>query len=141
MTSGQVSGQDIVAAAPIETIPLYIKAGSIVPMGPYLQYATEKPAGPLEIRVYTGSDVEFILYEDENDTYNYEQGKYSTIALTWNEAAKTLTIGDRKGDFPGVLKDRTFNIVWVNTKNGIGVEPSKRFNTVLYKGKTLTIKK
>jgi alpha-D-xyloside xylohydrolase len=134
-------GQTIDAAAPIETIPLYIKAGSIVPMGPYLQYATEKAADPLEIRVYTGANAEFVLYEDENDTYNYEQGKYSTIALNWDEAQKTLTIGNRQGDFPGMLRDRTFRIVWVNSKNGTGIEPARQAETVQYSGKEQKIHK
>jgi alpha-D-xyloside xylohydrolase len=134
-------GQTIDASAPIETIPLYIKAGSIVPMGPYLQYATEKAADPLEIRIYTGADAEFVLYEDENDTYNYEQGKYSTITMNWNEAAKTLTIGNRNGDFPGMLNDRTLNIVWVGAKNGKGIEPAKQAQEVHYSGKELKITK
>lgn len=132
-------GQTIDAAAPIETIPLFVRAGSIVPMGPYLQYATEKPADPLEIRVYKGADAEFVLYEDENDTYNYEQGNYSTISMSWNEAKKTLTIDNRQGDFPGMLKDRTFRIVLVSTKNGIGIEPAKQAETVQYSGKELTV--
>jgi alpha-D-xyloside xylohydrolase len=134
-------GQTIDAASPIETIPLYIKAGSIVPMGPYLQYATEKAADPLEIRVYPGANAEFVLYEDENDTYNYEQGKYSTIGISWNETEKTLTIGNRQGDFPGMLKDRTLRIVWVNSKNGTGIEPAKQAETVQYSGKEIKIKK
>jgi alpha-D-xyloside xylohydrolase len=134
-------GQTINAAAPIETLPLYIKAGSIVPMGPYLQYATEKAADPIEIRVYTGANAEFVLYEDENDTYNYEQGKFATIAMNWNEATKTFTIKDRKGEFPGVLKNRTFNIVWVNATNGIGVEPALKAQSIKYTGKEISIKK
>jgi len=134
-------GQTIDAAAPIETLPLYIKAGSIVPMGPYLQYATEKVADPIEIRVYTGADADFVLYEDENDTYNYEQGKFSTIALNWNEASKTLTIKDRKGEFPGMLKDRTFRIVYVTTTNGKGIEPAAKAQTVKYSGQEISIKK
>lgn len=134
-------GQTIDAAAPIETIPLYIKAGSIVPMGPYLQYATEKVADPIELRIYTGADAEFVIYEDENDTYNYEQGKYATIALSWNEAEKTLTIKDRKGNFPGMLEKRTFHVVWVNGKNGSGIEPSKQFEAVEYSGKEIKVKK
>jgi alpha-D-xyloside xylohydrolase len=134
-------GQTIDAVAPIETLPLYIRAGSIVPMGPYLQYATEKAADPLEIRVYTGASTSFLLYEDENDTYNYETGKYATFAINWDEAGQTLTIGDRKGDFPGMLKDRTFRIVWVNSKNGIGIEPAKNAVTVDYKGKEIKVKK
>jgi alpha-D-xyloside xylohydrolase len=132
-------GQTIDASAPIETIPLYIKAGSIVPMGPYLQYATEKPSDPLEVRIYTGADAEFVLYEDENDTYNYEKGKYSTITINWNEAAKTLTIGNRNGDFPGMLNDRKLNIVWVSAKNGKGIEPAKQAQEVHYSGKELKI--
>jgi alpha-D-xyloside xylohydrolase len=134
-------GQTIDAAAPIEIIPLYIKAGSILPMGPYLQYATEKVADPIEIRVYTGADATFALYEDENDTYNYEQGKYSTIQMNWNEKSKTFTISERKGDFPGMLKDRTFQIVWVTDKNGTGIAPAKKAETVNYSGKEVRIKK
>lgn len=134
-------GKSIEAAAPIETLPLYIKAGSIVPMGPYLQYATEKAADPIEIRIYTGSNAEFILYEDENDTYNYEQGKYSTITMNWNESEKTFTIKDRKGEFPGMLKDRTFKIVWVNTSNGTGIAPATKAETVNYSGQEVVIKK
>jgi alpha-D-xyloside xylohydrolase len=134
-------GQTIDAAAPIETIPLYIKAGSIVPMGPYLQYATEKAADPIELRVYPGANAEFVLYEDENDNYNYEQGKYSTIAINWNEAEKALTINNRKGEFPGMLKDRTFRVVFVGGKNGVGIEPAKQAQEVTYSGKEVKIKK
>jgi alpha-D-xyloside xylohydrolase len=132
-------GQTIDAAAPIETIPLFVRAGSIVPMGPYLQYATEKPADPVELRIYPGSDAGFVLYEDENDTYNYEQGKYSTISFEWNDASGILSIGSRKGDFPGMLKDRTFRIVRVTSKNGTGVEPAKQAVTVQYSGKELSV--
>ena len=132
-------GQTIDADAPIETIPLFIRAGSIIPMGPYLQYATEKNADPLEIRIYAGADAEFLLYEDENDSYNYETGKYSTIVMKWNEEGKSLTIGNRKGDFPGILKNRTFRIVWVNNENGIGLEPALQAKVVQYSGKEMTI--
>jgi alpha-D-xyloside xylohydrolase len=134
-------GQTIEAGAAIETLPLYIKAGSIVPMGPYLQYATEKVADPIELRVYTGADADFVLYEDENDTYNYTKGNYLTIAINWNEASKTLTIKDRKGEFPGMLKDRSFRVVWVTPKNGNGVEPAKTAETVQYSGKEVSITK
>jgi alpha-D-xyloside xylohydrolase len=134
-------GQTIDAAAPIETIPLYVKAGSIIPMGPYLQYATEKAADPIEIRIYTGANAEFVLYEDENDTYNYELGKYSTIGMSWDETGKTFTIKDRNGNFPGMLENRTFNIVWVNGKNGTGTEPAKQSEAVQYSGKEIKIKK
>jgi alpha-D-xyloside xylohydrolase len=134
-------GQTLEAVAPMETLPLYIKAGSIVPLGPYLQYATEKPADPVELRVYTGADAEFVLYEDENDTYSYEQGKYATIAIAWNETDKTLTIKDRLGEFPGMLKERTFRIAWVTPKNGTGIEPAKQAVEVHYSGKEVKIRK
>ncbi len=133
-------GQTIDAAAPIETIPLYVKAGSIVPMGPYLQYATEKAADPVEIRIYTGADAKFVLYEDENDTYNYESGKYTTIDMNWNEAEKTFTVKARNGEFPGMMEKRTFNIVWVKNNNGNGIEPAKKAEIIQYTGKEIKIK-
>jgi alpha-D-xyloside xylohydrolase len=110
-------------------------------MGPYLQYATEKVADPVEIRVYSGANADFVLYEDENDTYNYESGKNATIAMNWNETEKVFTIGERKGEFPGMPGKRTFNIVWVNTKNGTGIEPSKQSKMIQYTGETISIKK
>jgi alpha-D-xyloside xylohydrolase len=133
-------GQTIDAAAPIETIPLYVKAGSIVPMGPYLQYATEKAADPVEIRIYTGADAKFVLYEDENDTYNYESGKYTTIDMNWNEAEKTFTVKARNGEFSGMMEKRTFNIVWVKNNNGNGIEPAKKAEIIQYTGKEIKIK-
>jgi alpha-D-xyloside xylohydrolase len=133
-------GKSIDAKATIETMPLYIKAGSIVPMGPYLQYANEKPADPIELRVYAGADADFVIYEDENDNYNYEKGKFATIPLHWNEAAKTLTIGNRQGEFAGMVKDRTFRVVLVNAKNGIGIEPAKTAKTVQYNGAEVSVK-
>ena len=102
--SGRCSG-------PIETLPLFVRPGSIVPMGPFLQYSNEKPADPIELRIYAGANGTFTLYEDEGDTYRYEKGAYATIPFTWDDAAKTLTIGARKGEFPGMLKERTFNVV------------------------------
>ena len=133
-------GQTIIAPAPVETIPLYIKAGSIVPMGPFLQYATEKPADPLEIRIYPGADGTFVLYEDENNNYNYEKGLFSTISFRWNDANHQLTIDKRKGKFPGMPEKRTFMIVLVNKNKGTGTgiteNPDK---TVQYSGDTQTI--
>ena len=83
-------------------------------MGPFLQYSSEKPADPIELRIYPGANGYFTLYEDEGDNYNYEKGKYATIPISWNDAKHTLEIGKRAGDFPGMLKERTFNIVWVS---------------------------
>ncbi|NOX65888.1 MAG: DUF5110 domain-containing protein, partial [Chlorobi bacterium] len=135
-------GQTIKVPAPIGEIPLLIKAGSIIPMGPYLQFSNEKPADPIELRIYTGADAEFVLYEDENDNYNYEKGIYATIPINWNEKEQTFTIGKRVGEFPGMLKERTFNIVWVGEGHGVGVEPEVNIDKVIkYSGDKIIIKK
>jgi alpha-D-xyloside xylohydrolase len=135
------AGQRIEAAAPIETLPLFIRPGSIVPMGPYLQYSNEKPADPIELRVYCGADGSFTLYEDEGDSYRYEKGVYATISFAWDDAAKRLTIGPRKGEFPGMLKERTFNVVLVKDKHGNGVEPVETPNQVVkYDGTEVKVK-
>ncbi len=133
-------GQTIKSPAPIEIMPLYVRAGSIVPMGPFLQYATEKPADPIELRIYPGTDGKFELYEDENDNYNYEKGKFSVIPISWNDKEKTMTIGERKGEFNGMLKERIFNIVIVSQTNGIGIDISKSFKTIKYSGTSSTMK-
>jgi len=137
----QNGGQTIIAQAPIETIPLYVKAGSIIPMGGFLQYATEKPADVIELRIYPGADGKFVLYEDENDTYNYENGQFATIEFQWNDKAKTLNIGERKGTFKGMLTERKFNVVIVKANVGTGVEISTQINkTVNYSGNKVEVK-
>ncbi|HKM94545.1 MAG TPA: TIM-barrel domain-containing protein [Prolixibacteraceae bacterium] len=134
-------GQTIKKESPIDIIPLYIKSGSILPFGPKVQYAEEKKWDDLEIRIYEGSDGEFTLYEDENDNYNYEKGKYSTITFKWNDAKKTLTIEDRKGSFPGILKKRKFNIVRVLKNKAVGIDPIHQFDkSIVYEGKKIIIK-
>ena len=134
-------GQEIEKAAPIDIIPLYVKAGTILPFGPKVQYAAEKKWDKLEIRIYEGTNGEFTLYEDENDNYNYEKGVCSTIQMKWNDQTKTLNIGECKGSFPGMLKNRTFNIVLVNKQNGTGVTVAAKFNkTVTYNGKEKAVK-
>ncbi|MBN1182776.1 MAG: DUF5110 domain-containing protein [Bacteroidales bacterium] len=128
-------GQKIVADAPIETMPLFVKAGSIVPMGPFIQYTTEKPADPIELRIYPGADGSFTLYEDENDNYNYEKGIYATIQFKWDDAKKELIMEDRKGEFPGMLKERTINIVLVKEGVGNGLDISARVDkAIIYNG-------
>jgi alpha-D-xyloside xylohydrolase len=107
--------------APLSSIPILVKAGSIVTMGPMIQYATES-IDPLEIRIYKGADASFTLYEDEGDTYNYETGKYSLIEFKWDDAAGKLTIGERTGSYSGMPASRTFNIVWVSANHGTGIE-------------------
>jgi len=134
-------GQAINASTPIETIPLYIRAGSIVPMGGFLQYATEKPAEVIELRIYPGADGQFELYEDENDNYNYEQGKYATINFRWNDKTKTLNIAQRKGDFKEMLKERKFNVVLVKQGSGSGVEISTQIDkSIEYSGQPVQVK-
>jgi alpha-D-xyloside xylohydrolase len=135
-------GKTVAATAYIETMPLYIRAGSIVPMGPDLQYAAEKPADPIELRVYPGANGTFTLYEDENDTYHYEKGVYATIPITWDQAKQTLTIGARQGAFPGMLKTRTFRVVWVKPGHGTGIAPTEAADmTVHYAGQRLVLKR
>jgi alpha-D-xyloside xylohydrolase len=101
---------------PIDLMPLYVKAGSIIPVGPEVQYAAEKNWETLELRIYPGADAEFILYEDETDNYNYEKGMYSVIRMKWNDADRTLTLEDRQGEFPGMLKERIFHVTVIGTE-------------------------
>lgn len=111
----------LVADAPVERIPLYVRAGSLLPLGPFLQYATEKPADTLEIRIYPGADGTFTLYEDENDNYNYEKGMYATIPFEWNDTKRQLRIGNRHGSFPGMLQNRIFTVVLVEQGKGTDI--------------------
>jgi len=134
-------GQTIKANAPIEKLPLYIKAGSIIPLGPFLQYSTEKPADPIELRIYPGANGSFTLYEDENDNYNYERGIYSTIEFEWDDAQRQLKVANRKGNFPGMLKERVFHVVLVKENHGTGIEITERSDKIVrYYGKEIVIK-
>jgi alpha-D-xyloside xylohydrolase len=117
-------GRTLTVGAPIHIIPLHVRAGSILPIGPRVQYATEQRWDSLELRVYPGADGAFTLYEDENDNYNYEKGAYSTITFTWDDGKRTLTIGERQGRFAGMLQTRTFNVVLVRERNGAGIDVS-----------------
>jgi len=133
-------GQTKKTEAPLDKIPLFVKAGSIIPMGPVIQYATEKN-DPIEIRIYPGAHGEFILYEDENDNYNYEKGKYSTITFIWDDAKKVLTINKRKGSFPGMPREHTFTIGIVSKNNCIGMNTMKKYNKVItYHGEKTVIR-
>ncbi len=138
--TSQAGGGTINASAPQQQIPLFMRAGSIVPLGPYLQYADEKPADPIELRVYPGADGQFTLYEDEGDSYDYEKGVYATIPMQWNEADQALTIGPRQGQFPGMLEERTFHIVWVGAGHGVGMNPTAQPDAVVrYQGDRVTV--
>ena len=133
-------GQEISKQAPIDVIPLYVKAGSILPIGPDVQYAEEKKWDNLEIRIYPGADGRFVLYEDEFDNYNYEKGVYSTITFEWDDAKKELIIGEGKGSFPGMFAERKFNIIKVSKEIGAGMEVVGRFTQVVtYEGKEVVV--
>ena len=123
-------GQSVTIQATLDQVPMYVRAGSILPLGPEMQYVGEKPWDNLELRVYPGADGSFVLYEDEGDNYNYEKGVYSTITFQWNDKSKILTISQRKGDFPGMLQQRQFTIVL----------PDGRQQTVNYDGQQLQVK-
>lgn len=129
--SGYQGGQTIQAEAPLDKIPLFVKAGSILPMGPIVQYAGEKEKEPLELWVYAGASGEFTLYEDEGDTYNYEKGIYATIHFGWDDENKILTIGDRQGSFPGMPDERKFNIRLASENRKVGMETTGGFDQVI----------
>lgn len=126
------AGATVEASAPVDTLPIFIRPGAIVPMGPFLQYSDEKPADPIELRVYRGADGHFTLYEDDGNTYDYEKGAHATIPITWHQATHTLEIGARTGSFPGMLKNHTFNIVWVSANHGAGVDLTDHIDSVVH---------
>lgn len=127
--------------APIDQIPLYVQAGSIIPMGPVIQYAGQKPDSILEVRIYPGKDGRFILYEDENDGYGYQKGIQSTIRFEWNDQNNTLTIKKRKGRYPGMLKKRVFRILKVDNGSIKGGKRVKNKGILIqYKGKRMEVK-
>jgi alpha-D-xyloside xylohydrolase len=134
-------GKKIVKETPIDIIPLYVKAGSILPLGPDVQYATEKKWDKLVINVYPGANGKFVLYEDENDNYNYEKGVYSTINFIWDDKKKTLTIDDRNGSFSGMLQSRTFQIMMPDNNKAVGEKTeSVAAKLISYSGKKVVAK-
>jgi alpha-D-xyloside xylohydrolase len=134
-------GQKVTGHYALNRFPLYVRAGSIVPLGPVVQYATEKLDAPYEIRVYPGADARFTVYEDDNETYNYEKGQYAAYELTWNDAAKTLTVGDRQGSFPGMMASRTLSIELASQDANAGIgEGSANVKTVTYSGKKIEVR-
>jgi len=131
----QEGGKRIEADAPISKLPLFVRAGSIVPMGPTMEWTTQKAADPIELRIYAGADGDFTFYEDENDGYQYEKGAHATVALHWNDATRTLTLGSREGTFPGMLPQHTFRVVLVSANHGVGIdEASTADKTIIYTG-------
>ncbi|MEQ1800129.1 MAG: TIM-barrel domain-containing protein, partial [Lacibacter sp.] len=133
-------GQKINAEAPYEKMPVFVKAGSIIPFGPALQYTNEKPADTIMLNIYAGANASFDLYEDEGTNYNYEKGAFSIIHISYNESTKTVEIGNRKGVFNGMLQKRVFtiNIISPNNKNSLQFNTSKKL--FFYDGKKTVIK-
>ena len=133
-------GQTVTRPTPIDLLPLYVRAGSILPLGPVVQYATQKTTAPLELRVYPGADADFTLYEDENDNYNYEKGAYATIPMHWNDKTQQLTIGRRAGRYPGMAAARTFRVVFVSKGQGAGDGPATgAARLVQYQGNSVAV--
>ncbi len=127
-------GQKQVVVAPLERIPLFVPAGSILPIGPVMQYASEKKADDMEIRVYKGKDGQFSLYEDDGTNYDYEKGAFSTITFEYNDAEGTLTIGQREGHFEGMVYDRVFRIEWIGNS-------TTKTQVVTYNGSKILVKR
>ena len=124
-------GQRLEADAPYERMPLYVRGGSILPIGPAMEWSDEKPADDLLLVVYAGADADFTLYEDDGLTYAYEKGAFSTIGLHWNDAERTLTIGEREGTFPEMLKERTFRIVVADPAHPFAFDPDAKGTVTL----------
>ena len=123
-------GQAVTLQTSLDRVPMFVRAGSILPLGPEMQYVGEKAWDHLEIRIYPGADGSFTLYEDEGDNYNYEKGVYATIPFSWNDKTSSLTVGSRHGSYPGMLVSRQFTFVL----------PDGTSKNVSYNGESLTIK-
>ena len=133
-------GKEVDAEAPLDRIPLFVRAGSILALGPEIEYANQKPADPIELRIFPGANGKFELYEDEGDSYNYENGAHAIIPLQWSESSKTLTIGQRNGQYPGMPKEVTFHIVWISPGHGVGEAVEARPDRVVqYEGKAISV--
>ena len=126
-------GQDVTLQTQLDRVPMFVRAGSILPLGEEMQYASEKPWDNLELRVYPGADATFTLYEDEGDNYNYERGQYSEITFRWDDSKHKLTISPRKGQFKGMLQQRRFTIVMPGQNAADG-------KTVDYTGQEVSVK-
>lgn len=121
-------------------MPLYVRGGSIIPMGGEIQYAAQESDEPVTILVYAGRNGEFNLYEDEGTNYNYEKGEYSDIPMTYDDKTRTLTIGARKGSFKGMKENRDFNVVLVDAEHPLKDAWLAKGKTVKYNGKSVSVK-
>jgi alpha-D-xyloside xylohydrolase len=132
--------QRLVVDAPYERIPLFVREGSIIPMGPEIRYTDEKPTDPLTLWVYTGNNCKFTLYEDEGTNYNYEKGAFSTIEFSFDNKNGILTIGERKGEFPGMSKSRKINVICITPGRPVSFDPETTpQKSVTYSGSQVII--
>jgi alpha-D-xyloside xylohydrolase len=128
-------GRAVSVPVPLDRIPLHVRAGSIVPLGPVRQYVDEMPADPIELRIYPGADARLAFYEDDGVSHGYERGEHAVIPISWDDATATLALGTREGTFPGVPVARTFRVVLVRPGHGVGTEPAPTADlTVRYDG-------
>jgi alpha-D-xyloside xylohydrolase len=136
---GTKGAQSIIADAPLDTMPIYAKAGSIVAFGRRIESSSAK-SDPIELRIYAGSNADFTLYEDEGDNYDYEHGVSSLIPFHWDNKTETLTVGDRSGSFPGMLEHRTFHAVLVRDGHGTGISTTSEPDGMIeYDGKGISV--
>ena len=133
-------GQYIERSTPLDILPIHIRAGSIVPMGPQLQYAMEKPMDPIELRIYRGADGSFIIYEDDGETYGYERGEYNLIHLEWRDKEQKLVIDEKVRNYLDTPREKTFHVVWVEERHGVGLKGAKPDQIVHYKGGRIVVK-
>jgi alpha-D-xyloside xylohydrolase len=126
-------GRTVTVAAPIDRIPLHVKAGTIVPLGPVVQFAAERLDAPIELRIYPGADGDYTYYEDAGEGWGYERGEYALTRMHWDDAARRLTIAERRGTFPGMQTRRRFKVV-VAGQEGRAID-------VVYDGRAMTVKK
>jgi alpha-D-xyloside xylohydrolase len=133
-----ISGsRSLTVDAPYERMPLYVRAGSIIPFGPEMQWSDEKPADVIRLYVYAGADAEFTLYEDDGLTFAYEEGAFARIPIRWDDATRTLTVGAREGSFPGMLQQRRFVVVVVDPAHPHAYDPDAEGLVLDYLGETI----
>jgi len=133
--------QTVQAEAPLDRIPLYVRAGSILPMGPEIEYAEQNPEGPIELRVYRGADGSFNLYQDSGDSYDYAKGQHTIIPIHWDDKAGVLTLGAREGSYPGMPATMNFRIVFVGKAHGVGEAVTATADRrLIYEGKKATVR-
>jgi alpha-D-xyloside xylohydrolase len=129
-----LANQQIMAKAPLDRIPIYVPAGAIIPLGPENEYVDQHTSEPTELRIYPGADGSFTLYDDAGDGYRYEKGEHTTISLQWDDATKTLSFGQRQGQYPGMQEKRVFHVTLVSPSVGTGFATSAQFSAVAYTG-------